>query len=473
MLEQSFSAKCFEDVFNTENRKGLFDITRFSDSYKECCGNIKILKEQQYTLRRKKKVNWTDEDKEHYQEWENKVKSLLLLKNQIRQNDLEIISEKINSSTFHFRIEVGFANDSVVYMIDNSNESYFAIKQLQSNIQRTFNVKAANRHSIMAQLKLLLNDNYPKYIIRTDVTHFFESIPHNQLLNFIEKNSLLSVKSKKFIKAILSEYDKVKDKTDNPLGQGIPRGIGISSYLAELYMKDLDEEIRKRPEVLFYARYVDDIFILISHIPSNQSIQEYYQKIMDKFSLCGLLLKKDGDDKCSLIDLTRETGSPISTTITYLGYKLYIKKQNRKTTVEFGLSDKKIEKIRNRIDSCFCHFKQISRFDIKRARKELILGLKLITGNVRLSNAKKGIKAGIFYSNDLLDIISDLDNLTDYLRKKDPMPDSFLFVSTEEKSNYTTQLRKRIHKFDFANNWKTRKMYDLSIKQIDNVKEWL
>jgi hypothetical protein len=137
------------------------------------------------------------------------------------------------------------------------------------------------------------------------------------------------------------------------------------------------------------------------------------------------------------------------------------------------LSDKKIKKIKNRIDFCFIHFKQISKFDIKRARKELIWGLKLITGNVRLSNAKKRIKAGIFYSNDLLDITSDLDNLTSYLHEKCPIPDSHLFVSIKEKSSYATQLRKRIRNFDFTENWKTRKMYDLSLKQIDNIRGWL
>jgi len=476
MLEQSFSAKNFEDVFNTENRKGLFDITHFSDSYQECCAYIKALREGQHALKRKKKIHWTDEEKENYKEWEDCIKSLLCQKNQICQNDLDQIAEKINNPSFRFRLNKGFANGSIVYMVDDDNESYFAIKQLQSNIRRTFNVKAANRHSIMAQLKLLLNDNYPKFIIRTDVTHFFESIPHDKLLDCVENNTLLSVKSKKFIRAILSEYDNVKDvDADNPLEQGIPRGVGISSYLSELYMKDFDEEIRKRPEVLFYARYVDDIFILISHIPLGKSIQDYYQEIVDKFNLKGLVLKKEGDDKCSLINLSQETGSPINTTITYLGYKLYVEKQDRKTTVKFGLSDNKIDKLKQRIDSCIDHFKQISRFDIKRARKELIWGLKLTTGNVRLSNTKKGIKAGVFYSNNLLDIdyISDLDNLTTYLHGKFPIPHSKIFASRTEKGNYVKSLRKRIQKFDFAENWKTRKMYDLSLQQLNNIKGWL
>ena len=188
----------------------------------------------------------------------------------------------------------------------------------------------------------------------------------------------------------------------------------------------------------------------------------------------GLSLKEEDDDKCSLIDLTQETGSPINTTITYLGYKLYVKKQDRKTTVKFGLSDNKIDKIKQRIDSCFNHFEQISKFDIKRARKELLLGLKLVTGNVRLFTAKKGIKAGIFYSNDLLDDTSDFDKLTYHLHNIVPLPYPNLFKTNKtKKANYICLLWKHIHRFNFAENWETRKMCDLSFQQLSNIKGWL
>ena len=71
------------------------------------------------------------------------------------------------------------------------------------------------------------------------------------------------------------------EQTKIKKGLGVPRGIGISSLLSEIYMRDLDDCIKKRPEVIFYARYVDDIFILLSQLPQGKNIstiEDYYNK---------------------------------------------------------------------------------------------------------------------------------------------------------------------------------------------------
>jgi hypothetical protein len=66
------------------------------------------------------------------------------------------------------------------------------------------------------------------------------------------------------ISQILEDYNSKKDTATIKHEKGVPRGVGISSYLSELYMENIDNEIRNLQDVIYYARYVDDIFIIIS-----------------------------------------------------------------------------------------------------------------------------------------------------------------------------------------------------------------
>lgn len=473
MLDQSFSAENFETIFNIENRKGVLDKDRLSDAYKMCTDYIKELQGKQVLLRMKKRINWLDREKEEYEIGEKLIKEQQKKKLQILKVDLEQIAQKANSRNFRFCLNTHTENGKDVYTINEDNEAFYVMKCLQNNIRRTFKVQAANRHSIMSQIKSILSDNLPKYIIRTDVSSFFESIPHNRLLSRIDENTLLNVKSRCYIKAILKEYDRVKNGSLYQLGLGVPRGVGISSYLSELYMTDIDRNIRQRPEVIYYARYVDDIFIVLSYLPLNITIQDYYDDLSSLFTKNSLKLKSTNDTKCSLIDLYTSVPSNQNRKfeLTYLGYHLYIEKNSNKIVVQYGLSNKKKEKIKERIDKSFTRFSNESKYDIKRAKKELIDSLKQITGNIKLSNSKKGIKAGIYYTNDLLDKIEELDLLTDYLHQKDIVLYCYLFKKEEEKDRYIELLHNRIKKFDFRNNWEQRKIYDISLKQMKRMKK--
>jgi hypothetical protein len=62
------------------------------------------------------------------------------------------------------------------------------MKQLQYNVFRTFKVKQANRYQIVKQVKVLLQDKFPKFIIRTDIRSFYENVPQYELLKLIENN---------------------------------------------------------------------------------------------------------------------------------------------------------------------------------------------------------------------------------------------------------------------------------------------
>jgi hypothetical protein len=91
------------------------------------------------------------------------------------------LSQKTNIDNYKIEIKKGqIKYGSQLYTVENKPEHFFVLKQLQRNIYKTFKVKQASRKNIISQLKLILDDNFPKIIIRTDIESFYETIPHGK-----------------------------------------------------------------------------------------------------------------------------------------------------------------------------------------------------------------------------------------------------------------------------------------------------
>lgn len=483
MLDQNFSAKNFMNVYAQENRMGRIPVETMGEGFKGVMAMIKEANSDLQTLRSKKKAEKTDEVKKKIDELKKKLKNLKETKQKTLFEEMQDLSSQVNSHDFHFKLEKVWIGDKMGFKIDSKDHAQlFAMKQLQTNLQKTFKVKQANRHLIMTNIKLLLKTRRPFYIIRTDVSSFFESIPQAQLKHIVTDNTLLSYKSRVFVNAIFKEYEaekaKLTDEESEGLkeGCGVPRGIGISSLLSEIYMRDLDSSIKKRPEVIFYVRYVDDIFMILAELPQGKDIEKYYGSLVEKFKEKGLILKPIGDEKCSLFNCFDHKDDAFE--VSYLGYKLTITTKVSKSVlksadVTYSMSDNKKKRITDRINNAFKHFDATNKYDIHQARKDLVDSLKLITGNVRLHKSKSGIKTGLYYNSDLLDGTDDLETLNTYLYSKNVNLYKNLFHTEEEKDAYLTSLHGRIKKFDFVTAWNTKKMYDLKDGRMKEIMRWL
>src|SRR5690606_16589025 len=213
---------------------------------------------------------------------------------------------------------------------------------------------------------------------RTDISKFYESIPHTQLINKIDENSLLSFPSKKVIKQILNQYwtilvaDGIKNVNDERIG--IPRGIGISAFLSELYLKDLDSLLKSMPNVTYFARYVDDIIIIFT--PGNRkettpigTYKSEVKRIIEKFNL------KINNRKTQVIDF--KNGIAQNHNITYLGYKFSLSNQKPLT---IKMSDKKYNRYKSKIKISFDEFlSDISKYtpNTSKANNKLVQRIKI------------------------------------------------------------------------------------------------
>ena len=409
MLDQSFSLKSFREIFDIENRKGNNIEKRFKDDFSISLAKTLDLKRINKQIREE---NDFDKRKELY----TKRKAIKKERNEIIEQKLEEISNQINQHCIKILKGKDYGGQS--YKFEDNVCNFFISKKIQENIRETYKVRQSSRYAILSQLINLLEDNCPKYVIRTDIKNFYESIPQKILLEKINNDYLLSIKSKKFINQILESYNGLTGQTDADTTIGVPRGIGISAYLSELFMRNVDNQIQELDDLIYYARYVDDIIAIF--VPQSKNVddnylQNYLSQIEKIVKSEGLNLNKDKTKEYKLFDslnyIRLNTKSP--KTIQYLGYEIG---SNEKQLV-IELSERKIKKYFDRIKLSFKSFSKKKHHNRKRAFKLLSARIKYLTSNTKLRNNKDKVFVGIYYSNPFLNSDKSLKKLQDELEE--------------------------------------------------------
>jgi hypothetical protein len=475
MFDQSFSAKNFYNILIYENRKGrnlekeFFEqeiFVKYSLRIKEINKklkrdikeftkqDIKNRKPSPELYRRYKKIL---QNKKLQLEHE-KEKSLLKL--------LENISQEVQKSYFKFNLIPKTCNEKRIFTLDGKPETFFAMKQLQYNFQKLYGIKQANRFEIVNQVKCLLNDKFPKFIIKTDIKGFYENIPNTRIIEQLNTDNLLSPMSKKFIKQILRNYETTAGVTK---GNGIPRGIGISAYLAEYFMRKIDEKINNLPHLTYYSRYVDDILTIFTPKYSYDDTSIFLKKVKEIIESEYQLNLNTG--KTNEIDLTSSCNSikvdgnniPSPYKLNYLGYSFELNNSNKKGQInelDIYLTDEKITRYKEKIKKSFELYNLYK--DKNKGYRHLKNRIKFLTGNTRLINNKNNVLVGIYFSNMLLtkpdNALEDLDKcLQEHIIlyvKKDSHKDALL-------------------KLNFLKGFKEKQFYVFKKQQFEQiVKAW-
>lgn len=404
MLDQSFSSSNFNLIFLKENRRGNIKERYLNQEYFDMHEKFNTLLERKIELKNSREERYlTTEELDSFAEQLEKINEA---KEEIRNNLFAEYSLIINDEKIPFSFDIKYDVQNKIYVTKKDGVHFFAIKQLQKNLSKTFKVIQADRNKIVRQVFNLISDRYPKIVIRTDIHKFYESIPQDKLFEKINNNTLLSPLSKKLLKRLFFEFETIKDHVLMKRSEGIPRGFGVSAYLSELYMREIDNEIRTLDDVIYYARYVDDIIVVFS--PKSKSEKnDYLSEVRAIVNNNGLVINDNLEgrsDKTQIIDLM---DCPLSAQVelTFLGYKFII---NQNQDLKIELSKDKINKYINRIGIAVQKYNLDSKFNEKRSRRMLFERLKFLTGNYSLNHNKKNIRAGIYYSNQMLALNSSV-----------------------------------------------------------------
>ena len=420
----SYNYDSLNDAFNAVNRKGKMQKRHLSPEYLAAAQEYREMRKKLNELLRKKKTERTEEETSQIDHLKQSMKENAQQQKALLQEHLSKVSSNILSSSFRFTLTPDASEDpqKPVYSIGTTAEEFFAMQVLCRNVKKLFKISMSSRDEILSQLKMLLKEDKSRYyIIRTDVRHCFESIPHDKLFEYLEGNNLLDVKSKSLLRGLIRKEFEVKNL--RPLVStpqtGIPRGCAISSLLSEFYLSKIDEVVRRTlPGIVFMARYVDDI-IIVAHPDLDDehhwSLDNYVKALTDAYDKNGLIIHKptDGTNKCYKYDSAED----VDLDFNLLGYNIHLSNKNRDGLV-FSLSQDKLKSITDRIDKSFTTFDNlidVVGFDV--AAHYLFDALHVLTCNINLYNAKKGVKVGIFYSNQLLDNKRNLSYLDGQLSR--------------------------------------------------------
>lgn len=316
--------------------------------------------------------------------------------------ELERVSKIISGKEFRINVALlpALVGGKKVYGVGNSLEQVLAIRFVQRALRVLYELRMPPRDILVSQIKSLALDGVPKYIIRSDVESFYESVRHKELLDGIHQAPELSVLIKRILTRLMKDYVVVSGDEN-----GLPRGIGISAYLSEIYLSSIDAEIRRQDNLFYYARYVDDMVLM--YAPQRKELAAKYLETLSE------ILHEKGlkfNDKTKSIDLLEDFKGKFD----YLGYTFDVSSSSSGVQ----LSQRKINKYRSRIDKAFSDYDSKFTFIPEKSEEELVLRCLFLTGNMRLLNRKSNAFIGVYFSNKYITDTSQLSGLDHYFRNK-------------------------------------------------------
>jgi hypothetical protein len=434
VLDQTFSAQNLRIISDTEKRRGNVPDLKFFHKVRQKTDNLKERIQDCKDFRRSQTGKYSDVDQAIYEHLRDMREAARSERDDQLLACLEVVATNISKKSYSIEFEKldGPGGKPVYSLKDDAPEHHYAEKQISKNLRRLYKVKQANRNQIVSQLADLLDDKFPYHFIRTDVSRFYESIDHGALMRKLEDDQLLSYTSLHLTKKILTSFSS---KT-GAVGIGLPRGIGLSSYLAELYMRDFDEEIRGLEDVVFYARYVDDIVVVFAPTPMS-SAKGYLPKIEAALKRKGLSKNQSKTDE-SKFDNDGSSLHRTNLKFDYLGYEFIFEPKPK-----IRLSTSKQAKYMARLEASFTRYHLQRSKNSKRAYRLLLKRVRFLTGNTQLTHNKQNAFVGIYFSNPHLTDRCQLKRLDGKLRG----------LSSRVLS---TTLKTRLGKLSFVNGYEQR-----------------
>lgn len=345
------------------------------------------------------------------------------------QDALDHFETALTNGEFKWRLSHGkiVHGDRQTYAVSENLAVQFPMKQAAAVIRNATQVSAAGRNSIVRALQHSLDRRHKHAIYRLDIKSFYDSIPHARLLSRLRLISEFDTVTETLVRQLLKEYSYIKGSE-----VGVPQGVALSAQLAEFYLAAFDQVIRVQPGVLFYARYVDDIIIVLEGENSLRNLQQEITKQLESLGL------EPRDDKtCEIITCSKGM-YPNGESVEYLGYK-FSKRSGRLKT---NLTDKRSDRRLARMRQCFALWLSSSpdASEPNTGHDGLLVDrVRYLAGNTRLLNSKDNVAIGLYFSNSALDPdaeeLEDLDHeLAAFIDKNRQKMDSVLLTKLESIS---------------------------------------
>lgn len=239
-------------------------------------------------------------------------------------------------------------------------EDAISIKILDRYIRRIYKVRQSDRNRIISQVSTLLKDSGDYAVMRLDIEKCYESMSFEKTVKKLDDDMILAPTSMKLLHSILKHSKETDIK-------GLPRGLAISPTLAELYLEPIDKFIKQFDGVIYYTRYVDDLFILVDKHTQNTLLEA----LKNELNKINLVLNESSHKQ--YIGLSQ------SAKFNYLGYQFTVTPtRNRANKVELTISLDKINKLKQKIAKSLNEYKKTSNLRLLQQRLNYLAVIKVI-----------------------------------------------------------------------------------------------
>lgn len=189
---------------------------------------------------------------------------------------LELIRSKSNGGVR--RLFIPRLRDQIVLRVLHNAIIETAQKNNISLFQKT-------PYEVVKNFDAALQQNPSAWIVRTDITSFYDSIPRTKLLEYFD-----SLQPDAIVSYLLHTWsEQLKSRKGFTIGKiaetdffGLPQGLSISAPLSELCAKQIDKEYENQTN---YLRYVDDITLVCKSKEDAEAALEHLSQIIQKLDL--------------------------------------------------------------------------------------------------------------------------------------------------------------------------------------------
>ncbi|HHR6391372.1 TPA: antiviral reverse transcriptase Drt3a [Providencia alcalifaciens] len=334
-------------------------------------------------------------------------------------------------------------------ILDISNKAIFntecfhhkiILRRCDYILKKLFDINVKNRHLIIDELVVFIKENPSYTIVRTDIKSFFESIEHSFLINELDNKKELSYITYNIIFQLIQSY-----KLTAGTNKGVPRGLEISSSLAEIALIKFDREINKNNDVLYYGRFVDDIILVMKN---NADHISFLKKILPG----GLALNKLKSKSILLKSFPEYKGDFY---FNYLGYKFSFpnidlsgkKRKGVFRTVVISISESKIKKIKSNISKAFYAFYRDNNFELLMDR----LFFLSTNRTILCEKTKRKIPTGIYFNYSKITDKADLNNIDLFLKKM--IFDKSIRINKVRRNSFNKHQINRLLKINFESSF--------------------
>lgn len=455
MAAVPYSVRSFKALAERESRRGA-DLTRTVPAVKDAVAALRVRREQYKTevtpLALGSPARLAARDRFHSDRKELRQNRDDALENAL-QGALLQFEQTLESGNFTFgltqAVKLGHRQ---TYRISNTLNVAFPAKQAAAVIRDLRAADAQSRNGIVRALKEALGKRYSHAIYRLDITSFFGSIPHAELLKRLRSLKRLDTVTVTLVSRLLEEFAALTGTR-----VGIPQGVGMSSHLADFYLHEFDRRMKATPGVLFYARYVDDIVLVLEDGAALDAVKGEIKVELQKLALTINVAKTEEI-------ITGSNGDyPTGSALEYLGYKFT--RANGKLTT--GLTTNRHQRRMRRLELTLQSWLDSSPNAAHPNHGHdgmLIDRLRYLAGNTKLLNSKDNVAIGLFFSNSALD--ADATELTDL--------DVVLEQFRQNHSNKMSErLKKKVQVISFSEMFAQRPFYRFSPRKVQRaIQAW-